>query len=411
MTDAIYRKFARVLLEVAVNLQCDDILIVRASPQDYLLVREVTTAAYRMGATYVHIEYEDPATQALRCLHAGAAHLSFYPDWLLRCRAEAMSDRVAVLVLTSPNPVIHAGLDEVRLAALTAAAQRIRTAERQARADGHVSMVTTVVPSTPWARLVYPDLDDEEALTALWADLVRVAYLDAPDPVEAWRAHKEDIKRRRDRLDALDIRALLFTGPGTDLTVELASGVGWTGGCDRNSVSRTEYIPNVPTEEVFCVPHRERVDGRVAATLPLSSNGTVICALALPVGDGLVTDFSAAEGESALGALLSTDEGARRFGEVALVPVSSPIYQTGRIFYNTILDENAVCHIALGNAPFSPAGGPPPTDAERAAQGLNTSAVHVDFMVGSEQLDVTATTASGARILLMRGGQWAEGLA
>lgn len=410
MTDAIYRKFARVLLEVAVNLQGDDILIVRASPQDYLLVREVTTAAYRMGAKYVHIEYEDPATQALRCLHAGAAHLSFYPDWLLRCRAEAMSDRVAVLVLASPDPVIHAGLDEARLAALSAAARQVRTAERNARADGHVSMVTTVVPSAPWARLVYPDLDDEEALTALWADLVRVIYLDAPDPVEAWRAHREDIKRRRDRLDALDIRALAFTGPGTDLTVELAPNIGWTGGCDTNPFAHTEYIPNVPTEEVFCVPHRERVNGRVTATLPLSYNGTLIRDFAFAVRDGLVTEFHAAEGESALGALLRTDEGARRFGEVALVPVSSPIYQTGRIFYNTILDENAVCHIALGNAPFSPAGGPPPTDAERAARGLNTSAVHVDFMVGSERLDVTATTASGARVALMRGGQWTEEL-
>ena len=407
MTDILFRKFAHVLVESALNLQYDDTLIIRAAPVDYLFVREVITAAYQMGARFVHVEYEDNAADPLRCLYAGDEYLEYCPQWIKDYMARSAADRIAVLILHSPDPMINGGLDEERLLRIKKGKRQAARAFNMARSDGHVSIVKTAVPSVQWARAVYPELDDTAAYARLWADFSKVVRLNSPDPIEAWRIHKEDLRRHKEMLNALHIQTLYFSGPGTELEIGLAKGTGWTGGYDINPVTGLEYIPNIPTEELFAVPDKWRVNGKVRATMAMNHNGSLIQGFSFVVKEGRVVSYTAEAGGRILRDILRTDGGARYFGEISLVPVTSPIYQTGRVFYDTLLDENAVCHMALGNALVS-AGkdGQALGKNQREAAGLNCSQVHVDFMIGSEQIDVDARLEDGAHIALMRKGLW-----
>jgi aminopeptidase len=262
------------------------------------------------------------------------------------------------------------------------------------------------VPSPEWAALVFPDLPAEMRLGRLWEALFQILRLDRPDPIEAWRAHIAALNARCDFLNSRRYRALRFRGPGTDLTVGLARQHRWAGGSEKTT-SGIAFTPNLPTEEVFSLPDRRRTAGVVRASMPLSLRGVVIEDFSLTFREGKVVDLQAARGEETLRRLVATDEGAARLGEVALVPASSPIARQDILFYSTLLDENAASHLALGRGlEIATTAGDALTPADFEALGGNRSAIHVDFMIGSVELDVDGIAADGPEEALMRGGEW-----
>jgi aminopeptidase len=262
-------------------------------------------------------------------------------------------------------------------------------------------------PGTSWAKLVFPDDEEETAVGKLADAIFAASRADVDDPVVAWTAHNSALRARTDWLNGQRFRALHYTGPGTDLTIGLADGHEWVGG---TSVAKNGVVcnPNIPTEEVFTTPHAQRVEGHVRSTKPLSYQGTLIDNIAVRFEGGRIVEATASRGAEVLNKVLDTDEGARRLGEVALVPHSSPISASGLLFYNTLFDENASCHIALGQC-YSKCfvDGDKLTQEQIAAQGGNSSFIHIDWMIGSDKIDIDGVDADGRRVPVFRKGEWA----
>jgi aminopeptidase len=270
----------------------------------------------------------------------------------------------------------------------------------------HINWSILSCPTRDWARRIFPDLPDQRALDQLAAAIARTARLDQPDPVAAWRAHNAELARRCAMLNAARFAALHFRGPGTDLRVGLADGHLWQGGASpaRNGVVCN---PNIPTEEVFTTPHAARVDGYVRSTKPLSHNGSLIDQIEMRFEGGRAVQARAARGNDVLRDMLDTDAGAARLGEVALVPHSSPVSQCGHLFYSTLFDENAACHIAMGQCYASCFEKGAELDKDQiAARGGNESLIHVDWMIGSDQVDVDGLHDGQPPVPLMRRGEW-----
>ena len=406
MKSNIYEKFAEVLVEVGVNLQPGEVAVIQAETEHRDLVRELARVCYRKGARYVRVEYEDDELNRIRAQESRAEYLETFPQWLFDYRRAYGEDDTCVICLRTPQLDLGTETGE-QLQVVQDVERRCQEGFQMAVAGGEVSIVKTVVPGASWARLVYPELEEDEALSRLWENFIRICRLDQDDPVAAWREHQRRIQEKRTRLDSLGLYTLYLEGPGTKLTVRLVQGGKWIGGCVENTRTGQLYVPNIPTEEVFFVPDRRRVEGVVSSTVPLNYKGSLIEGIRLEVRDGRVIAHSAQRGEELLTSILNTDEGSCYFGEVSLVSVQSPIYQTGRIFYDTLLDENAVCHMALGRGtPGILDGGYELSRKEREDVGINNSAIHVDFMIGSTQLDVDGRTEAGERVAIMRGGDW-----
>jgi len=257
-----------------------------------------------------------------------------------------------------------------------------------------------------WAARVYPHLPPDGQMTALWGAIERLCRLDRPDPIAAWETHLAALAARTDALNAKQYTALRYSGPGTALTIGLPAGHVWVGGRSA-SASGIRFAPNLPTEEVFTMPHKDRVDGTVRSTKPLSYGGTLIEGFSVTFAEGRVVQVAAEKGEDVLRSLVAMDPGAARLGELALVPHNSPVAQTGVLFYNTLFDENAASHVALGAAyKFTLRGGELLSDEEFERAGGNRSATHVDFMIGSPELDVDGVLADGSAEPVMRSGDW-----
>jgi aminopeptidase len=370
------------------------------------LVRRITALAYDLGAAYVDVRYTDGEIELARALHAPCETLDHYPPehadlaYLVAARGDA------AIHVTGADPDLMSRADPARVKRMTRAASR---ANRRARELGMRSfMPWTIVPSaTPaWARKVFPGGGD--AVERLWHEVFAATRATTADPVAAWEAHAAELDARARRLSDAGFVALHLRAPGTDLRVALCEGHVWEGASATAEVDGRRIVANIPTEEVFTAPHARRVDGVVRATKPLSYHGQIIDGFSLTFDGGAVVDASAERGQAVLDGLLETDAGARRLGEVALVPHSSPISRSGRLFYNTLFDENAACHLALGDAyRTSVRGGLERPPEELEADGLNRSLVHVDFMLGSSELDVDGVRGDGEAVPVMRGGEWA----
>jgi aminopeptidase len=370
-------------------------------------VREITASAYRAGARLVEVLWGDDALLMARFRHGPRESFDEFSRWLPQALAEHADAGDAILSVYANDPDQLKGEDPQRISALQqSTARAVRPfRERISRNDTNWSVVAAAAPS--WARRVFPGLDDEAATARLWETIGRLCRLDQPDPVAAWRAHLGALTLRKDRLNDGRYAALKYRGPGTDLTIGLPERHVWVSG---QSASRagTLFAPNIPTEEVFTMPHRERVDGVVTSTKPLSYGGTLIDGFRLEFEAGRVVRASAAKGEAVLRDMLSTDEGAARLGEIALVAHGTPISQSGLLFYNTLFDENAASHVALGSAyKFTYAGGEQLSEEAFEAAGGNRSAIHVDFMIGSGALDIDGVRRDGSPEPLMRAGEWA----
>ena len=398
-------RYAELLVKVGVNLPAGGKLLVSAPLDAAPLVRRVVRAAYRVGALDVRVEYHDEHL-ALALYEDGSDEaVNFLPPWATEQAGHMVDDGYARLGIRGDDPALLRNADPERIAQrskLTAQASR----EVSAAVSGFAVNWTVAAMSTPaWARTVYPQLPEAEAVARLWDDIFKVTRADLPDPVAAWQDHVAALARRSAYLNAKGYAAIhLKSELGTDLTVGLAEGHIWQGGAEQ-AKNGVVGVPNLPTDEVFTMPHRDRVDGLAVASKPLSVRGQVVEGIRVRFEQGKAVEVSAEKGEDTLKKLLATDEGAARLGEIALVAASAPVAQTGTLFFNTLFDENAASHIALGRCyPTNVQGGADPE--QRRAAGGNDSLIHVDWMIGTPGTDVDGVTAAGEREALMRGGEW-----
>jgi len=407
--------YAELAVKVALNIQPGQRLLIigplangGTSLEAAPLARQIAAAAYRAGSPLVETLYGDEAQQSLRFKHAPRDSFGNFSAWLPKALSEHVAAGHAVLSISANDPdLLRAEPADLVSAVLQATAREMRPFREQvSRNDTNWAVVAAA--STPWAEKMFPGVPAHQAVTRLWEAIARMCRLDASDPLAAWESHLSNLTARAEYLNKKRYTALKYTGPGTDLTLGLPDGHIWVSG---RSASRhgIQFTANLPTEEVFTIAHKDRVDGTVRASKPLSYGSTLIDGFSVTFERGRVVKMSAETNPDTLQRLLDTDEGARRLGEVALVPHSSPIAQSGLLFYNTLFDENAASHVALGNAyKFTLKGANEMTDAQFETAGGNRSGVHVDFMIGSGELDVDGVLADGALEPLMRGGEWAR---
>jgi aminopeptidase len=399
-------RLAAVAVQIGLGLAPGQELVMTAPLDAAPLVRLITEQAYKAGAKLVTALYSDEATTLARFLHAPQDAFDYAPGWLFDGMAAAFSNGAARLAIAGEDPQLLAGQnpDRVARANLSRSVAYKPALELITNFAINWNIVAYATPS--WARTVFPELPTEEGVARLWDAIFAASRVDAPDPIAAWTAHNAALHARTARLNEKQYAALHFTGPGTDLRVGLSDGHLWAGGSEpaKNGIVCN---PNIPTEEVFTTPHLARVEGVVRSTKPLSYQGTLIEQIEVRFEAGRIVQSAARSGHEVLERVLATDDGAGRLGEVALVPHSSPIAQSGLLFYNTLFDENAASHIALGQAYRTClTGGTTASDAELEARGANTSLIHIDWMIGSGEVDVDGVTKEGASEKLMRAGEW-----
>lgn len=399
-------RLAQTAVKVGANIQPGQQLIMTASLETLPLVRRITEHAYSAGASLVTTLYTDEQAtlSRFRCGHDVAFESA--TGWLFDGIANALNSGAARLAICGDNPNLLNGQDPDKVgrvnAARAKAAKPVSDAITQFRTNWNIVSFATL----GWAKAVFPELHPKTAQAKLMDAIFKASRVDCEDPIAAWKAHNAELAKRRDWLNSKNFRALRYYGPGTDLTVGLADGHAWAGGAST-SQSGITCNANIPTEEVFTAPHALRVDGYATSTKPLNHGGTLLEGIRIEFREGRVANASALKGESVLRKMISTDEGASRLGEVALVPHSSPISQSGILFLETLYDENAASHIAMGQSyrkTFRDWKGLAQEDF--IARGANQSNIHVDWMIGSDKIDVDGIHADGTVEPVMRGSEW-----
>jgi aminopeptidase len=418
MTNATHddqlRIYSELAIRIGLNLRPGQRLLIigplangGASLEAAPLIRHIAAAAYRAGAPLVETLWGDEAQMLARFKFAPKSSFTEHSAWLPDALLTHVEGGGAVLSVYANDPDLLKNEPVDLVGALQQATSRSVVPFRERISRNETNWAVIAAPSEGWASRVFPDLPPADRMARLWDAIASLCRLDQPDPLAAWETHLAALAARRDYLNRKQYSALKYRGPGTDLTLGLPQGHAWVSG-RANSQSGIPFTANLPTEEVFSIAHKDRVDGTVRSTKPLSYGGTLIEGFSMRFEQGRVTDVTADRGESVLRQLIDTDAGAARLGEVALVPHSSPVSQSGLLFYNTLFDENAASHVALGSAyRFTLAGGETMTDEEFAQAGGNRSATHVDFMIGSADLDVDGVLPDGSVEPLMRRGEWA----
>ena len=400
-------RLAEVAIKVGLRLEPGQDLILTAPISALPLVRRIAVHAYKAGAGIVQPIFSDEELTLARYANAADASFDRAPAWLYEGMAQAFSANAARLAISGDNPMMLAGQDPDKVARANRATSMAYKPALEKITGFDINWNIVSYPNTAWAKLVFPDLPEDEAVHKLAEAIFAASRVNNDDPIAAWAEHNANLKKRWSWLNEHNFASLHYTGPGTDLTVGLADGHRWKGGASeaKNGITCN---PNIPTEEVFTTPHAMRVEGYVRSTKPLSHNGTLIENIEVKFEGGRIVEAHATKGEAVLTKVLDTDEGSRRIGEVALVPHSSPISASGVLFYNTLYDENAACHIALGQCYADCfVGGTKMSPEEIQRRGGNKSLVHVDWMIGSDKIDIDGIKPDGSRVPVMRGGEWA----
>lgn len=398
--------YAELIVRVGLNLRKDQRLLIWSSVEGAPLARAVAAAAYRAGAPLVETIYRDELLVRARFDFAPRDSFAEHTTWALQAGLEYADQGHAVLSISGNDPDLLSDIDTELVTTVQRTQSRVMAPYGRLISADAINWCVVAYPVEGWARKVFPDLSAAAAQDRLLQTIYRTVRLDRPDPIAAWDDHLALLAERASFLNRKQYGALRFRGPGTDLTVGLPNNHNWMGGAGPTGTGVVN-VANLPTEEVFTTPHRDRVDGTVRATMPLNYTGKLIEEFSLTFREGRVVDVRAARGEELLRSLVATDEGAARLGEVALVPASSPISKEGILFYNTLFDENAASHIALGRAYRNGiADGEALDDEGFAAAGGNTSLIHTDFMIGSAEIDVDGLHTDGRVEPLMVRGEW-----
>lgn len=403
-------KYAELAVKVGVNIQSGQTLVINASTDSTEFVRLIVKKAYETGAKHVHVEWSDDAVTRLKYDLAPDEAFHEFPKWRAQMLEELAEEGAAFMSVISSSPDLLKGVQSERIANSQKASGQALNKYRQFIQSDKVSWCVVASPSEAWAQKVFPDLPQEEQVPALWKAIFKAVRADVDQPVKAWKQHDQALHTKVDYLNSRGYKSLHYTAPGTDLTIDLPEGHLWVGAGSVNEKGH-EFMANMPTEEVFTVPHKTGVNGHVSSTKPLSYGGNIIDEFTVTFENGRITKVTAKEGEEVLKKLVETDEGSHYLGEIALVPHHSPISESNILFYNTLFDENASNHLAIGSAyAFCIEGGKTMSQEELEKNGLNTSITHVDFMIGSEQMNIDGITTDGQEEPIFRNGNWVEGI-
>jgi aminopeptidase len=400
-------RLAEVAVKVGLQLRQGQDLLLTAPVVALPLVRKIAEHAYKAGAGIVSSFFSDEELTLARYRHGHDASFDHAADWLYQGMAKAFSENTARLAIVGDNPMLMAGQDPARVARASKANSKAYQPALEKITNFETNWNIIAYPSPSWAKLVFPDVPEDVAVAKLADAIFAASRVDREDAVPAWDRHNAVLRERTDWLNGQRFSALKYSGPGMDLTIGLADGHEWEGGAAtaKNGITCNA---NIPTEEVFTTPHCRRVSGYVVSSKPLSYQGTLIDNIRVKFEEGRIVEAKASRGEEVLNKVLDTDEGARRLGEVALVPHSSPISKSGLLFYNTLFDENAASHIALGQC-YSKCfvGGTMLSQQQIAAQGGNQSLIHIDWMIGAAETDIDGIRADGSTVPVFRKGEWA----
>lgn len=400
-------KYAELAVKVGVNIQQGQTLIINCAIDSAELVRLIVKKAYETGARFVKVNWSDDTVTRLRYDMAAEESFLDEPKWYAGEMLEYVENGAAVLHVMSSDPDLLSGVSTERLTNHQKTYGKAMSKYREMQMSDKFSWSIVAVPSKAWAAKVFPDLPAEQQIDALWEAIFRTVRLDRPDPIAAWEEHIANLKQKSDYLNAKKYKKLHYIAPGTDLTIELPEGHLWVAAESINAKGHT-FLANLPTEEVFTAPLKTGVNGTVSSTKPLSYRGTIVDRFSLTFENGRIVDYKAEVGQDVLKQLVELDEGSHYLGEVALVPQSSPISQSGILFYNTLFDENASNHLAIGNAyAFNLEGGKSMSKEELEQRGLNSSLAHEDFMVGSAEMDIFGISEDGKEEPIFAKGNWA----
>lgn len=405
--DKLLEKYAELVVKVGVNIQPRQVLIVQSPLETVQFTRLIVSKAYEAGAKYVQVEWDDEMISRIRYEKAPDNSFEYYPKWQADMMEQLAEGGGALLHIKVPDPMLLKEVDGAKVSTAVKAAAMAREKFQGYIRTNKVSWSLIKAPTQAWANKVFADLPESERIDAMWEAVFLMNRVGNDDPVAAWQEHIGNLKQRQNYMNNKRYKRLHYRAPGTDLKVELPEGHLWLGGGDHNEAG-VYFVANMPTEEIYSMPHRTGVNGTVTSTLPLNLNGRLVEGIQLTFKDGKVTDYQAKSGREHLTSLLATDEGASFLGEIALVPHDSPISRLNRIFYNTGVDENASCHFALGSSyPVNIEGGTKLSKQELLAKGANVSLTHVDFMIGSAELDIDGELEDGTIEPVFRKGNWA----
>ena len=400
-------KYAELAVKVGVNIQPGQTLLVRSPIECAPFVRNVLKYAYENGAKNVHIEWSDEESTLIKYLNAPEETFNEFPQWIADQYVDIAKEGGAFLTVYAQNPDLLKNVDPQRVANFQKASGIALKEWRSYTLSDKCKWSIVSVPTEAWAKKVFPNEQTPVAVEKLWDAIFKCTRVKGQNPIDAWKNHNEDLKVRMNFLNKNKFKYLKYKSSLTDLTVHLPEGHIWLSGSSQDP-NKIEFNANIPTEEVYTMPHKFKVDGIVHSTKPLVYGGNVIDNFSLTFKDGKVVNFVAEKGHETLEKLISTDEGSHYLGEIALVPYSSPISDTNIVFFNTLYDENASCHFALGAAYRTCIkDGEDLKTEELDSYGINDSLTHVDFMVGSNDLDIIGETYDGKQIQIFKSGNWA----
>ncbi|MCL1995669.1 MAG: aminopeptidase [Defluviitaleaceae bacterium] len=407
MNEEKLKNYAKLIVNSGGNVQKGQLVIVGCDVENARFGRMVAESAYDAGASEVVMEWGCEFSARSRYLRGADEIFDTFAKWRVD-KFKDQNDRGAVyLHIISANPNLLAGVDPDRIRRFSIASRTALKDHMEIMMSNGLRWCGSAAPSPEWAKLVFPDLSEDEAMEKLWDYILKGARADGADPIADWKEHKAGFAGRLDYLNKKQFKSLrITTGIGTDLTVGLATNHVWVGG-GGTAKDGLDFFPNMPTEEVFTMPDKHRANGRVVASMPLSYQGSLIEGIDITFKDGRAVEHSATKGAEALGNIMNMDEGAKRLGEVALVSSSSPIAKMKTLFYNTLFDENASSHLALGKAYPKNAKDTDKMSAEEKEKiGMNDSLIHVDFMFGTEDMTVTGISENGEEIVFFENGEF-----
>ena len=408
MNTDLLKKYSALVVRVGVNLQKNQPLVIHAPITCADFVHALASEAYDVGAYDVAVNWNDEGFSHIRFQKANEVRFREFPAWRKAFYDGYAAQGAAFISIAASDPDLYSDIDPKRLTEASRTAGQALMDYRARLMSNKNTWCVVAVPTTAWARKVFPDLSEGEAVERLWTEILSaVRVSEHEDAISTWRTHIDVLQKRTAFLNAHAFSELHYQNDlGTDLRIELPKGHVWMGGAEK-STTGTLFAANLPTEEVYTLPKRNGVNGTVVASKPLHYNGNLICGFTLTFHEGKVVAYKAEQGEEHLKELLSTDEGASFLGEVALVPYDSPISQSGILFYNTLFDENASCHLAFGKAyPTCIENGENMTEDELRQHGVNHSLVHEDFMIGTKDLTVVGRTSSGESVTIIEHGNF-----
>ncbi|WP_238915888.1 aminopeptidase [Clostridium sp. YIM B02555] len=406
MNTEMLKKYAELVVKTGINLQQNQQLLINSPIECAEFARMIAEKAYEAGAINVIVEYNDEQLSLIRYNKAPMESFEMEPIYRALAREQLIKEKTGLISIAAQDPELLGGVDPNKIAAQLKTASKTLKKVNDAYMSNEVPWCVVSIPTKGWAKKVFPNVSETEAVEKLWESIFKIVRVDKESPILAWEEHLSKLETRKNYLNEKSFKFLYYKSEGTDLAVELPKGHEWLAGAEYTK-DGAKFVANMPTEEVFTLPKRDGVNGYVTSKKPLNYGGNLIDNFKLTFKDGKIIDFSAEKGEEILKGILDTDEGARYLGEVALVGYNSPISNSGLIFYNTLFDENASCHFAFGKAyPSCLKDSDNMSEEELLENGVNDSLTHVDFMVGSADLEIIGETADGEKIQVFKNGDW-----